>query len=119
MLSIAYPWLALLLPAPLLVYWLLPAHATRRPAVRVPFFATLARLSGAPARAGAGISRRGPWRRTALLLCWLLVLAALMPPQWVLPPCIRIGRRATCCCCWSISPPPWTRRTSPTRPATR
>ncbi|MCB4767399.1 VWA domain-containing protein [Ancylobacter sp. Lp-2] len=86
MLSFAYPWIAVLLPAPLLVYWLLPAHETRRPAVRVPFFAALAQLTGAEPREGASISRRGLWRLIALVLCWLLVLAALARPQWVLPP---------------------------------
>ncbi|GLK85875.1 VWA domain-containing protein [Ancylobacter defluvii] len=86
MLSFAYPWLALLLPMPALIYWLLPAYETRRPAVRVPFFAELARLSGAQPHEGASIGRRGFWRLIALVLCWLLVLGALMRPQWVLPP---------------------------------
>ena len=38
MLTFAYPWLAALLPLPLLVLWLLPAHAESRRGVRVPFF---------------------------------------------------------------------------------
>ena len=86
MLSFAYPWLALLLPAPVLVYWLLPAYETKRPAIRVPFFAALAQLSGAQPREGASISRRGVWRLASLIMCWLLVIVALMRPQWVLPP---------------------------------
>lgn len=86
MLSFAYPWLALLLPLPILVYWLLPAYETRRPAVRVPFFADLAQLTGAEPREGRSVSPRGIWRLLALGLSWLLVIAALMRPQWVLPP---------------------------------
>lgn len=85
-LSFASPWLAVVLPAPLLAYWLLPVHETRRPAVRVPFLARLADVSGAQPREGAGISRRGLGRLAALVLCWLMVVAALMRPQWVLPP---------------------------------
>lgn len=86
MLSFAQPWLALLLPLPALVYVLLPAYATQRPAVRVPFFGLLTRLSGAAPRAGASVSRRGLWRGLVLVACWLLALLALMRPQWVLPP---------------------------------
>ena len=86
MLTFADPWLVVLAPLPALVYWLLPAYETRRPAVRVPFFGTLMRLSGATPRAGTGVSRRGLWRALVLLTCWLLALSALMRPQWVLPP---------------------------------
>ena len=86
MLSVAYPWLALLLPAPLAVYWLVPAYETRRPALRVPFFGDLARLSGAIPGKRASIGRRDFWRGLALAVCWLLALAALMRPQWILPP---------------------------------
>ena len=86
MLSFASPWLALLLPAPILIHWLLPAYQIRRPAIRVPFLADLARLSGAEAREGSSISRRGPWRLLAPVACWLLIIVALMRPQWVLPP---------------------------------
>ena len=86
MLSFSYPWLALLLPAPILVYWLLPAYEIRRSAIRVPFFADLVRLSGATPRQKASIGRRGLWRTSALVVCWLLAFASLMRPQWVLPP---------------------------------
>ena len=86
MLSFAHPWLAFLLPLPLLVYWLIPAYTTQRPAVRVPFFDVLARLSGSSPQAGASVSRRGFWRALALFLCWALAVAALMRPQWILPP---------------------------------
>jgi Ca-activated chloride channel family protein len=86
MLSVAYPWLALLLPAPLAIHWLLPAYKTRRTAVRVPFFGELVRLSGATPREGASVGRRGTWRVLALVACWVLATAALIRPQWVLPP---------------------------------
>jgi Ca-activated chloride channel family protein len=86
MLSFAHPWFAALLPVPLLVYWLVPPYETHRPAMRVPFFAALARLSGAAPHDGASVGRRGAGRTLALVLCWLLALLALMRPQWVLPP---------------------------------
>jgi Ca-activated chloride channel family protein len=86
MLTFAYPWLALLLPAPLLVFWLVPAHAESRRGVRVPFFARLVALTGQAPRAGVVTGRRGLWRGGALALCWLLALAAIMRPQWIEPP---------------------------------
>lgn len=86
MLTFANSWLAVLAPIPALVYWLLPPYETRRPAVRVPFFTTLLRLSGATPRAGVSVGRRGLWRALVLVVCWLLALLALMRPQWVLPP---------------------------------
>ncbi len=84
-LSLVYPWLCLLAPAPALVYWLAPAYESRRRAVRVPFFGALKRLTGAEPRKGASAGR-GLWRSLTLLLCWGLALLALMRPQWTLPP---------------------------------
>jgi len=86
MLTFAYPWLALLLPAPLLAYWLLPVHLESRRGVRVPFFARLVSLSGQSPRTGVIVGRRGLWRSLGLSVCWLLALGALMRPQWIEPP---------------------------------
>lgn len=86
MLTFASPWLALLLPLPALVYWLLPVHAESRRGVRVPFFGLLASLGGQQPRAGTVVGRRGIVRTAGLFLCWLLALAALMRPQWLEPP---------------------------------
>lgn len=86
MLSFLHPWLAVLLPLPLLIAWLVPAYETRRAAIRVPFFILLTRLSGGVAREDRSIGRRGFFRMLALTLCWLLAIAALVRPQWVLPP---------------------------------
>jgi Ca-activated chloride channel family protein len=36
MLTLAYPWLLALLPVPLLVRWLMPAHREPTPGLRVP-----------------------------------------------------------------------------------
>ena len=89
MLDFVYPWLAGLLPLPLLVYWLAPAYRNRGQGVRAPFFDDVQRLSGAGKQRGAGVALRGLWRMLALVLCWALVLAALMRPQWTLPPVHR------------------------------
>jgi Ca-activated chloride channel family protein len=79
MLSFEYPWAALLLPLPLLV-WLLWPRATRSEAVvRVPFFEQLLE-EGAQSAAG----HRPPlWRALPLVLWWLLLVAAACGPRWV------------------------------------
>ena len=55
MLSLAFPWILLLLPLPLLVYWLAPRARQQQAAVRVPFFNAVSGLEHA--RSGAS-SRR-------------------------------------------------------------
>ena len=47
MLTLAYPWLRALLPIPLLVRWLIPAHREPRQSVVVPFLSRLATQKGA------------------------------------------------------------------------
>lgn len=89
MLAFAYPWLALLAPLPVLVWFSLPAHAERRPGLRVPFFDRLARLSGQQPFDGGVVARRGSARFAVLTVVWLLALAALARPQWIDPPLHR------------------------------
>jgi len=89
MLSFAYPWIALLAPLPILVWFGLPARSERRAGLRVPFFDRLARLIGQQPFAGGTILRRGGWRLLTLALAWLLALAALARPQWIDPPLHR------------------------------
>lgn len=89
MLAFAYPWVALLVPLPLLVWFGLPAHAERRAGLTVPFFDRLARLSGQQPYSGGVVARRSPFSVVALVLVWLLVLAALARPQWIEPPLHR------------------------------
>lgn len=86
MLTFALPWFALLLPLPLLVWWLLPVRVESRRAVQVPFFAALTSASGLSPSEGVVTRQRGFWRTVTLILCWGLALAALMRPQWLEPP---------------------------------
>src|SRR5690606_23375443 len=79
MLSFEYPWAALLLPLPLLV-WLLWPRATRsEAALRVPFFEQLLQEGAA----SAGGHRPPLWRALPLVLWWLLLVAAACGPRWV------------------------------------
>lgn len=89
MLVFDHIWLFAALPLPLLM-WLLPAWRETMPAVRMPFFAQLARLSGATPTQGAVVMRAN-WLQFVLApLCWALLVTALAKPVWVDPPIERI-----------------------------
>jgi Ca-activated chloride channel family protein len=86
MLSFAYPWLALLAPLPIAVWLLLPAHASNRTGLRVPFLERLVRSSGQQPHRGGVVVPRRVLPLIALIACWLLTLAAMARPQWIEPP---------------------------------
>ncbi|AZO76445.1 MULTISPECIES: VWA domain-containing protein [unclassified Bosea (in: a-proteobacteria)] len=86
MLTFVYPWLALLVPLPIAVWLLLPAHASNRTGLRVPFFDRLARLTGQQPHRGGVVAPRRTFPLIVLILSWLLTLAALARPQWIEPP---------------------------------
>lgn len=89
MFQLEYPWLLLVLPLPLLVWWLLPPYGERTRAVRVPFFDDLSSITGQTPARGA-VVLRGNWvRRVCAPLCWALVVLALAGPQWLEPPVER------------------------------
>ena len=81
MFTLAYPWWLLLLPAPLLVWWLMPAHREPRQGLVVPFLPRLAEQSGQKPAEGAIVLRGGWLRWISLLIVWLCVVLALAGPQ--------------------------------------
>ena len=89
MLSLAHPWLLLLLPLPLLARMLLPAHRATRPAVRLPFLHQLAEATGTRPESGAAVRRRSRIQAVLFVLIWVLVLLALARPQLLEPPVTR------------------------------
>ncbi len=90
MLEVAYPWVFLLLPAPLLAFWLLPTYREPRRGLRLPFFAQLAHAAGETPAPGALVMRRGWVQSTIAVVVWGLTIAALARPQWVEDPIERI-----------------------------
>jgi len=86
MLEFDYTWLFILLPAPLLVWWLVPAYKEQQEAIRAPFFEELVDAIGKTPSSGAVILRRSWIQRLLLPLCWGLLVAALARPQWVEDP---------------------------------
>jgi Ca-activated chloride channel family protein len=89
MLTLAHPWLLALLPVPVLVRWLVPAHRQPTTGLRVPFLDRLARVTGQTPTEGAVVPRRGWLGATCLVAVWVCVVAALARPQWLEPPITR------------------------------
>jgi Ca-activated chloride channel family protein len=89
MLTLAYPWLLALLPFPLLVRWLAPAHREPRQGLVVPFLRRLAAESGQQPGAGAVIMRGGWLRTVSLTVAWACAVVAIARPQWIEPPLTR------------------------------
>ncbi|WP_028354640.1 VWA domain-containing protein [Bordetella petrii] len=79
-----YPWLLAAAPLALAAYRWLPPYAQGRSALRLPFFDTMAQLTGkSPARPGLRASAGQLWLN---VFVWLLLVLALARPQWVEPP---------------------------------
>jgi len=89
MLTISYPWVFLLLPLPLLIYYLAPTYAEPRLAVRVPFMGLLSRLSGRQAGQGAAIASRSRLQKVQLIIAWLALVVALARPTWMDEPMVH------------------------------
>jgi Ca-activated chloride channel homolog len=85
-----YRWLLLLLPLPLLVYWLLPAYKEERASVRFAFFADLASAAGLKPAPGAVVPRSNWLQKILAPVCWCLLVVALARPQFVEPPIEKV-----------------------------
>lgn len=83
MLTLAYPWLLLALPAPLLIVRLVPSHHETRSSVRVPRLRRLAGITGQEPASGAAVLQRSSWGTVVLCLLWASALVAAARPQLV------------------------------------
>jgi Ca-activated chloride channel homolog len=90
MVELAYPWVLLLLPLPLLVFWLLPTYKEERDSVRFAFFQHIVRATGLKASPGAVVPRGNLLQKILAPLCWCLLVLALARPQFVEPPIEKI-----------------------------
>jgi Ca-activated chloride channel family protein len=89
MLTIAHPWLFLLLPLPLLVRYLLPAHHERKSAVRVPFLQRLAKVTGLEPGSNVAATGRPVSQWLILSTVWVCLVIAITRPQWLGEPIIK------------------------------
>ncbi|WP_223160938.1 VWA domain-containing protein [Salinicola aestuarinus] len=86
MLELAAPWALVLLPLPLLVHWLAPAHRRRTTALRLPFFQRYIAAAGVTPAAGARVLTRSRAMTAVLALGWGLLVLALARPEQVSAP---------------------------------
>ncbi len=90
MLEFQLPWAFVLLPAPILVWLLLPPYRERQQSVRVPLFAQLAMAVGREPTKGAVVLRRNYLQWLIAPLAWALIIVALARPVRVEPPIEKI-----------------------------
>jgi Ca-activated chloride channel homolog len=81
MIEFVFPWAFLLLPAPLLVRYLMPPHRERVSAFRAPFFRKVAKAAGVTPQSGSAILARNRIHVLAATLVWVLVVGALARPE--------------------------------------
>ena len=93
MMSLGQPWALLLLPLPLLVWWLVPPHRDRVPALRFPFFRKITEVAGAEPRPAALALPPAPPPMPPAASCWVPVRLALCRPERVGEP-IEITKAA-------------------------
>lgn len=85
-----YPWLLVLLPLPLIVYWLLPPYKEEQESLRLTFFDYISKAMGITP-APRAVEPRTDWVQKILApICWLLLVVALARPQFVEPPIQKI-----------------------------
>jgi Ca-activated chloride channel family protein len=81
-----YPWLLVLLPVPLLVWWLAPPYREETASIKLPFFSEVADAVDVMPTAGAVVLRTNWLQKLLAPVCWALVVLALARPQFVEPP---------------------------------
>ena len=83
MIELAWPWVFVFLPLPLLTYWLYkPAHREEA-ALRVPFYQRLTSLSQTSAVHSPSLVGRRTLPFMLSLVIWLCLVLAGSKPQWV------------------------------------
>jgi len=83
MISLAWPWLLICLPLPLLVYWFLKPVRRDEAALNVPFYQRLTSLSGSKKTTSITLRSRRTLPLILLSLAWLCLVLAASKPQWV------------------------------------
>jgi len=79
MIEFLWPFAALVLPLPLLVYWLVPKANRQEPALQVPFFG----LASSYSQGTGNGQRRSFIRRLLMILMWSALVLAATRPQWI------------------------------------
>lgn len=86
MITLSTPPALILLPLPMLIWWLVPPHRQSVSAYRLPFFRRIISAAGATAQSGAMVVSRVPLQTTAAVGVWVLLIIGLAGPERVSPP---------------------------------
>ncbi|WP_305985566.1 VWA domain-containing protein [Roseibium sp. MMSF_3544] len=89
MLEFAQPFAFLMLPLPLLVYFLVPEHKERVSSVRFPFFRKIASAAGKDPTAGSVVVSRSLLQIVSATATWCLLVCALAQPTHVGDPIVQ------------------------------
>ncbi|BDD02398.1 VWA domain-containing protein [Persicobacter psychrovividus] len=90
MFEFANPWVVVLLPLPLFIYWLLPPMHQRSDAVVISFMEHLEIATGKQKKRSAWVARRSIAQWLGLSLAWISILLALAKPQIVGKPEMKV-----------------------------
>lgn len=85
-LALVHAWVLLLLPLPLLIWWLIPPYRMPRRGLVVPFLPRLAALVGHDPDRGATVTQGSFLRWLTISFCWFCVILAAARPQLIEPP---------------------------------
>jgi Ca-activated chloride channel family protein len=85
-----HPWFLLLIPLPLLIYWLAPAHKEEQNSLRLAFFSYFAAAVGLKPEPGAVVPKTNWLQKILAPLCWCLLVLAMARLQFVEPPIEKI-----------------------------
>ena len=83
------PLAFLLLPLPILIFWISPEFRDQAEAVRVPFFKHIVKLSKRKPTSGDLLLAKTWIQRMVVGCCWTLIIIALANPQWLGTPITR------------------------------
>ncbi|TCL74001.1 VWA domain-containing protein [Rhizobium sp. BK251] len=84
------PWMLVLLPLPVIIWWLLPPYREASASVRLPFFSEITQAAGVVPTEGSVIPRSDWAQKLIAPICWTLIVIALARPQYVEPPLEKI-----------------------------
>jgi len=83
MISLVWPWLLIILPLPLLVYWLTKPVRHDEAALNVPFYLRLTDLNESNITTASSFRSRRTLPLILLSLAWFCLVLAASKPQWV------------------------------------
>jgi len=85
-----FPYAFVLLPLPILLYYLLPPKRQQKTFMAVPFFNNFIKETGIKARSGVSVSKKKTINIITLIIIWILTILALASPQLVGEPELKI-----------------------------